>query len=217
MTCAGEEYHNMARLGWAVVVVVGLGSPAFLFFLVRNIRTRSGVEAANFVFQFLTGNFIPTLWYWEMVLMVRKLVGIIVLTLPTQVQLQGLFLYYIACGFLQYAYTPYSISHLNRLELVSLSVAVYAVNAMMAIKGLQDVDTTSGDANSDWGVMKSDVGPAIYNVLIYSVVIAYSVAIVAAFVFIYRYVKQEMRNLKQQKSERSLIVIHHDIDEALLE
>ena len=134
MECTGTVYTEMLVMGWLTVIVVGCGVPCAVLACYRNIRRQHDDIYAASVFNFLTENFTYGLWYWELVIMLRKMMGVVVITcVPREVQLQALLLYYLFWGAMHHWCRPFSYKKFNQMEYVSLSVGFLSVNSVMLV------------------------------------------------------------------------------------
>ena len=131
-----ESFKHWIAVGWVVLIVVGIGIPAFcagVFALVKKLR---GEERTLKAFDFLVGNFRPMTWYWESALMVREVVGFLILSVLTDssFQLVALNAFFIAWISLHSRSVPYLTDALNRAEYFSVGAAFVTLNLLSVLE-----------------------------------------------------------------------------------
>ena len=135
-----SKYNWLLLMGWLTIFFIGCGVPIVLCLLYRRIQRLEGDEEASMVFSFLVRNFRRSSWFWEPVIMGRKMMGIVFVTaVPDTYLLQVLALYYLLWGALHHYRRPFRSIGLNRLEYLSLSLGFASVNVIMFIKSAPPV------------------------------------------------------------------------------
>ena len=187
MECAGAVYTEMYVMGWLTVIVVGCGVPCAVLACYRHIRRQHDDMYAASVFNFLTENFTYGSWYWELVIMLRKMMGVVVITfVPREVQLQALLLYYLFWGAMHHWCRPFSYEKFNQMEYVSLSVGFLSVNALMLVAASR----SSVDDGYPEGTM-SDGVTTVVMICFMAVIGANILGTIAVIICIGAYVRHE--------------------------
>ena len=187
MNCTGAVYTEMLVMGWLTVIVVGCGVPCAVLACYRHIRRQHSDIYAASVFNFLTENFTYGSWYWELIIMLRKMMGVVVLTfVPREVQLQALLLYYLFWGAMHHWCRPFSFEKFNQMEYVSLSVGFLSANALMLVAASRP----SVDDGYPEGAMNQDASSVVMICLI-AVIGANILGTIAVIACIAVYVRTE--------------------------
>jgi hypothetical protein len=99
--------------------------------VLEKVKDRATAHAALY---FLTRNFRDECWFWEMVIMCRKFLGIVIvvgLATNTVIQLQLLSLYLLVYMFLLERFRPFNSNYLLAAEHISCSATVITLNLVL--------------------------------------------------------------------------------------
>ena len=137
VVCSGEAYES-ARVGaWLVLIGVGLGGPLLSALSVRFVARATcdgSMSAARMVMHFLTGSYSAGTWYWECVVLLRKLLLVMCATL-LRGGFGGVLASLWALGIFAYltlTFQPFESAALQRLDALSLG----AIVTMFGLSGL---------------------------------------------------------------------------------
>eukprot|EP01065_Artemidia_motanka_P026066 TRINITY_DN3098_c0_g2_i1.p1 TRINITY_DN3098_c0_g2~~TRINITY_DN3098_c0_g2_i1.p1 ORF type:complete len:2836 (+),score=615.43 TRINITY_DN3098_c0_g2_i1:955-8508(+) len=154
--CDTGTYQTYRTAASACLVGYGLGIPLVFVLLVRRVIASKSYKEAYIMFIFLLGGFTEKMWFWQAVIMIRKLaMGLIAVFVvvdddadTTNDALQS----YCAMWAMSLAlvvhlwckpYDPYGDAPYNGLETMSLGVLVFMLNAGLLYywKDLQEKDS----------------------------------------------------------------------------
>lgn len=148
--CDSQEYINWTVYAWFRIILLGLGLPATCAFIVYQKKDRlfSLRTKKKSVYRFLVDGFRYDAWYWENILMLRKIGIILVAVFLRQDAASQVYAGIIVLSFflvLQVLVNPYSNPQLNRLE----SASLFMLLLVQAMSGLSATDIVSGRSGTN--------------------------------------------------------------------
>ena len=84
LRCEGERYDRARVAAWCVLTFVGVLGPvlsAAALLMLSRWTCEGSVSAARMIMFFMTGGYRPGAWYWECIVLVRKLLLVICVTM----------------------------------------------------------------------------------------------------------------------------------------
>ncbi|CDW75586.1 UNKNOWN [Stylonychia lemnae] len=113
------------------IIIWGIGIPAFAYFLMRKVRNQLSKLESKEMYGFLYRGFKKEFYYWEIVIMYRKMILILVSVFVRSfgVLAQALFVFFLLICFLIITMRnkPYSTLELNNLEIVSIVTSMISI------------------------------------------------------------------------------------------
>jgi len=128
-------------------IAFGFGLPILILVLFsRNIKKAQSTEAATKVrltFGFLTKGYLAEYFWWELVVLTRRILCIIAVVSTKDVAVQTVFLTFIIIAFtvLHVIHSPLNLGFLNLYEFVNLCCLVLSAFATLVAYGAPDNDT----------------------------------------------------------------------------
>eukprot|EP00760_Papus_ankaliazontas_P007610 PhM_4_TR1339/c0_g1_i1/m.48581 len=212
-------YNTMVLFAWMGVIFIGIGVPLGLRYLFSVIERREGKTRALKMFAFLSENFSEERWYWELVIMIRKLSAELLLAAVPKVagQMQVLLFFYVFWGVVHHHYQPFGHTMFNHLEYVSLGIGFLSTNAMMLVQS-SEAALLGGEAA---GLPEEDVNlHMIMDASLISVGVANLLGFCVAIYTVSRYVHFEWFVLRKKTEvevalEHSLEMKNEAVSESL--
>jgi hypothetical protein len=127
----GEHLWSAVLIALPGLVVWGLGIPTVTLLILIKIRGQLGKSASSKKFAFLYQGLKPSHFYWEFVILYRKILITIlsVFLSPVSIPVQALLLLavLVLAAFMQSRCSPYTLEVLNQLELLSIASATCTI------------------------------------------------------------------------------------------
>jgi Leucine-rich repeat (LRR) protein len=132
LRCEGSAYIGSLVLASVLVVIATIGVPAFCMFLYFRLRRRKGQERAMAAFAFMCGNYRTETWFWELIILVRKNLCVVVIVAVEDPIAQLVGLHFILVFFLvaQQRVKPYNCAEYNRNDTLSLINAIVLMDVI---------------------------------------------------------------------------------------
>ena len=109
----------------------GLLAPGFILFFILKNRKRLHEDSMKSKFGFLLLGYKPHLFYWEFIIVYRKifvvLISVFLSTVSHSIQGLAAFLVLIIAYYISSVYSPFTVDRLNRLELKSILTAATTI------------------------------------------------------------------------------------------
>lgn len=130
LDCNSNEHKVYSLAAYLSVIVYGLGIPLASIGLIMWFRKRKGPEYTNRLFVFLVCGYDEDRWWWETVILWRKLALAFILVFVDEQRLQTYFALWILMTALalQMWLEPYDEVNLDRLATASLCVVIITLN-----------------------------------------------------------------------------------------
>ena len=143
VACSGPAYAMLSALSGLAVALVALAMPVAVVLVLRPHKAKLSSPRIFQRYGMLYGGYRPSRWYWESVIMLRKVAVQIIASLLTVsgLRLVALLLVMGLCVLAQAKLKPYTRSTLNRLEMLSLGSLLLSLVlevAVLAATGLSD-------------------------------------------------------------------------------
>jgi hypothetical protein len=183
VSCSGAAYQRYRIIAVSLLVLWGLGIPAFSVAIVKLIKRVTLFQqqvAANTLFFFMTGGMKPEYWFWEATVMARKAFIMIIMVLVPYPRLKTYMSIWVFLLFfvLQVIVKPYQDDTLSRLELGSLTAIIVTFNLLL-LQPMFDPDST----------------PVLFYGLLVLTILVNALMILAFFVLLCVSGKEALRNL----------------------
>lgn len=198
--CEGSRYDEARMAAWMVLVFVGLGGPLATgasVLALRRYTCGGSLTAARMIMHFMTGGYRAGAWYWECVVLCRKLFLVVCVTVlggGTASLLGCLWTLGVA---LYLTLTLHQFDHRALLYMDVVSLGLTAV--MFGLAGIAALLRADAQSPSLRAVASSLDHPAILG----SLVGALQILSLTAFVTLLTYMMwKEIRLLLQQMSSR---------------
>lgn len=130
LDCTSSDHQFYSLLAYLAVVAYGIGIPVASILLILYFRKTRGADYTNRLFVFLVSGYDEDRWWWETMILWRKLALAFVLVFVDDQRLQtyfALWILMIALA-LQLWLEPYDEVHLDRLATSSLSIVIVTLN-----------------------------------------------------------------------------------------
>lgn len=130
--CTGTSHRIALVIGWIQIFMAIIGMPFFCIVMFVQLRRKKGNEHAIATFAFMCGNFKPQQWFWELILLARKNICVIVLVAVQDVVTQLIVLNFVLVVFLvaHQRIKPYSHGAYNRNDTISIVNAIVAIDVI---------------------------------------------------------------------------------------
>ena len=151
-----KDLHTFMGYGVALpcFVVWGIGIPAAVWFLLRKDRERMDTLAVKQKFGFLYNGYKRTNFFWEIVIMYRKILMIAISVFMNRIGIivQALVLLLLLVGFLQLnnMRRPFANRALNDIEDMSLMTGIITIYCAIFYISSKDPQSESFNANKDF-------------------------------------------------------------------
>jgi len=130
--CDDSGNHKFITAAYIGAIAYGFGIPSAFVFAFKFMGNRIGnKDLVGQMFMFLIGGYKPDFWYWQAVIMVRKLILVLVITfISDNPQLQSYAGMWTMLGalMLQIWFEPNERDSFNRVETLSLAVITLTLN-----------------------------------------------------------------------------------------
>ena len=132
--CTSKGDHSFSTAATVFTVAYGVGIPAAFVFGYNFVNSRiAKPELTKLMFLFLTGGYKESFWYWQAIIMIRKMAIVIVIVFIGSSKLQtycGMITMAVAL-ILQVLLSPAEKSEHNTVEAISLAVITLTLNLSM--------------------------------------------------------------------------------------
>lgn len=146
VSCLDETYEKDFALVLYALAVYGLGIPAIALMLIMVSSMRDGWEETYVRYSFLISGYRLRYWYWEIVILARKVCLLLLVATTNNVTLQALLGIWLltSCLVLTIRFQPFVKGVLNQAESLALLVQLVTVNVGLFFRTVSTSDTGCG-------------------------------------------------------------------------
>ncbi len=173
VACSGTAYELLSSFSGLAVALVALAMPVAVVLLLRPHRSSLSSPRVFQRYGMLYGGYRPSRWYWESIIMLRKVFVQIIASLltVTGLRLVSLLLVMGLCVLAQAKLKPYKEHTLNRLEMLSLGSLLFSLVLEVAVMAAVGVSANAAALDPSLQTLKNAQIPIALTIVILQLVV----------------------------------------------